>query len=105
MNQYHPWISKNCRTIGAVVNWFFQEPVLFDMSIAENIAYSKPDATFAEIEAAAMQANAHEFVMKLPDGYRTRVGERGSRLSMGEKQRIAIGERVRWTWFDFLSAS
>ena len=67
-----------------------QEPLLFSCSIAENIAYSRPDATEAEIVAAARAANAHEFITALPDGYRTKVGERGMRLSGGERQRIAL---------------
>ena len=67
-----------------------QEPVLFSTSIAENIAYARPDATEAEIEAAARQANAHDFVSQLPDGYATQVGERGLRLSGGERQRISL---------------
>jgi len=67
-----------------------QEPLLFSCSIAENIAYSRPDATEAEIVEAARAANAHEFITALPDGYRTKVGERGMRLSGGERQRIAL---------------
>jgi ATP-binding cassette, subfamily B, bacterial len=67
-----------------------QEPVLFSSSIAENIAYARPDATEDEIVAAARAANAHEFISRLPDGYDTVVGERGMRLSGGERQRISI---------------
>ncbi|HQT83818.1 MAG: multidrug ABC transporter ATP-binding protein [Acidiphilium sp. 37-64-53] len=67
-----------------------QEPILFHRSLAENIAYGRPDATMAEIENAAMQANAHDFIMNLPNGYRTLVGERGVKLSGGERQRVAI---------------
>ena len=67
-----------------------QEPVLFSTSIAENIAYARPDATQAAVEAAARQANAHDFVRQLPDGYDTQVGERGLRLSGGERQRISL---------------
>lgn len=62
------------------------------MTVAENIAYSRPDASMQEIEEAAAKANADEFVKKLPEGYETKVGERGARLSVGEKQRIAVGE-------------
>jgi ABC-type multidrug transport system fused ATPase/permease subunit len=71
-----------------------QEPVLFDMSIAENISYGLEDTrvvTQEEIEAAARDANIHEFIVSLPDGYKTRVGERGLGLSGGQKQRVAIG--------------
>jgi ATP-binding cassette, subfamily B, bacterial len=67
-----------------------QEPVLFATSIAENIAYARPDASEREIVAAAEAANAHEFIRRLPLGYETQVGDRGMRLSGGERQRVAI---------------
>jgi ATP-binding cassette subfamily B protein len=67
-----------------------QEPVLFSTSIAENIAYGRPGASFQDIAAAARVANAHDFISALPDGYDTLVGERGMRLSGGERQRIAL---------------
>jgi ATP-binding cassette, subfamily B, bacterial MsbA len=67
-----------------------QEPFLFDETIAFNIAYSRPDASREDIEAAAKAAAAHEFIMALPDGYDTRAGEAGVRLSGGQRQRIAI---------------
>ncbi len=67
-----------------------QEPVLFAASIAENIAYGKPDASDEEIIAAATAAASHDFVLNLPEGYDTQVGERGSRLSGGERQRISL---------------
>jgi ATP-binding cassette subfamily B protein len=67
-----------------------QEPVLFSTSIAENIAYAKPDATSEEIMAAARAANAHEFITHLPEGYDTQVGERGMRLSGGERQHVLV---------------
>jgi ATP-binding cassette subfamily B protein len=67
-----------------------QEPVLFSTSIAENIAYAKLDASMDEIVAAATAANAHDFIMRLPDGYDTLVGERGMRLSGGERQRVSL---------------
>ena len=67
-----------------------QEPVLFASSIAENIAYARPGASREEILAAAKAANAHEFIVRLPQGYETLVGERGSRLSGGERQRISL---------------
>jgi ATP-binding cassette subfamily B protein len=67
-----------------------QEPVLFSTSIAENIAYGRPGASFQDIVAAARAANAHDFIVHLPDGYDTLVGERGMRLSGGERQRIAL---------------
>lgn len=67
-----------------------QEPVLFSTSIAENIAYARPDASMDEIVQAAQAANAHEFIVNLPQGYDTPVGERGMRLSGGERQRISL---------------
>jgi subfamily B ATP-binding cassette protein MsbA len=67
-----------------------QEPFLFDDTIRNNIAYSRPDATEAEIIAAAEAAAAHEFIVTLPGGYDTSVGEAGARLSGGQRQRIAI---------------
>lgn len=67
-----------------------QEPVLFAMSIAENLAYARPDASDAELVAAARAAGAHEFIRALPEGYDTPVGERGVRLSGGERQRIGL---------------
>lgn len=67
-----------------------QEPVLFAASIAENIAYGKPDASDEEITAAAQAAASHDFISNLPDSYETQTGERGSRLSGGERQRISL---------------
>jgi subfamily B ATP-binding cassette protein MsbA len=67
-----------------------QEPFLFDDTVAANIAYGRPGASQAEIEAAAAAAAAHEFITALPDGYATRAGEAGLRLSGGQRQRIAI---------------
>jgi subfamily B ATP-binding cassette protein MsbA len=67
-----------------------QEPFLFDDTIRANIAYARPDATDAEIMAAAEQAAAHDFIRALPSGYDTGVGEAGARLSGGQRQRIAI---------------
>lgn len=71
-----------------------QEPVLFATSIGDNIRYGCPEATDAEVEAAARAANAHDFVSRFPDGYGTLVGERGVRLSGGQKQRIAIARAL-----------
>lgn len=67
-----------------------QEPILFHRSLADNIAYARPDATMAEIERAAELANAHDFIVRLPKGYATLVGERGVKLSGGERQRVAL---------------
>ncbi|WP_138497695.1 peptidase domain-containing ABC transporter [Nostoc sp. PA-18-2419] len=78
------------RQIGVVP----QETLLFDGSVQENIALTNPDATTEEIIQAAQVACAHEFIMNLPNGYNTRVGERGSALSGGQRQRIAIARSV-----------
>jgi ATP-binding cassette subfamily B protein len=67
-----------------------QEPVLFSTTIGENIAYGRPESTFEDVVRAAKAAHAHEFITALPDGYETRVGERGARLSGGERQRISL---------------
>jgi len=71
-----------------------QEALLFSGTVAENIRYGRLNATQAEIEAAAAQANADEFIAKLPQGYETRVGDRGARLSGGQRQRISIARAV-----------
>ena len=71
-----------------------QEPTLFNVTIAENICYGKPDATFDEVIRAAIAAEAHEFIVAKPDGYDTKVGEHGGKLSGGEKQRIAIARAI-----------
>ena len=67
-----------------------QDPTLFHRTIAENIGYARPQATSDEIELAARRARAHDFIARLPNGYRTLVGERGVKLSGGERQRVAI---------------
>jgi ABC-type multidrug transport system fused ATPase/permease subunit len=71
-----------------------QEVLLFGGTIAENIAYGKPDASQAEIETAARRANAHEFIAGFPEGYQTLVGERGVKVSGGQRQRIAIARAL-----------
>lgn len=71
-----------------------QEVLLFGGSIAENIAYGKPGAGAAEIEQAARQANAHDFIQAFPEGYQTPVGDRGIKLSGGQRQRIAIARAI-----------
>lgn len=78
---------RDLRRLMALVS---QDVILFDQTVAENIACGKPGATRAEIEAAARAASAHEFIRELPQGYDTRVGERGLTLSGGQRQRIAI---------------
>ena len=71
-----------------------QEPVLFNVSIAENISYGKEGATMDDIQTAAKTANAHNFISELPDGYDTLVGEGGIQLSGGQKQRVAIARAL-----------
>jgi ATP-binding cassette subfamily B protein len=71
-----------------------QDVLLFGGSIADNIAYGRPGATQAEIEEAARQANAHDFISAFPEGYRTVVGERGVQLSGGQRQRVAIARAI-----------
>ncbi len=83
-------ISAYRKNIGIVL----QEPFLFFGTIAENIAYGKPEATRDEIVAAAQAAGAHEFILRLPEGYDSVVGERGQLLSGGERQRISIARAL-----------
>ncbi|ODM90920.1 Bile salt export pump [Orchesella cincta] len=82
------WLRSQMGVVG-------QEPVLFNTTIAENISFGLKGVSQEEIEAAAKQAFAHNFIMQLPQGYNTRVGERGASLSGGEKQRVALATLVR----------
>ena len=82
---------KSLRETMAIVT---QEPFLFDDTIRANIAYGKPGATDAEVEQAAIQAAAHEFIVEQPQGYDTKVGEQGTLLSGGQRQRIAIARAM-----------
>jgi ATP-binding cassette subfamily B protein len=81
------YVLQDLRNQFAIV---LQEPVLFSTTIAENIAYARPEATMREIAVAAKAADAEEFIAGLPHGYQTKVGERGMRLSGGERQRISL---------------
>ncbi len=83
-------IASLRRQIGIVL----QETTLFSGTIKDNIAFGRPDASMEEIIAAAKAAAAHDFIMSFPDGYDTRVGERGATLSGGQKQRIAIARAL-----------
>ncbi|MEY4727207.1 MAG: hypothetical protein RLZ36_1834, partial [Pseudomonadota bacterium] len=76
------------------IGMVLQEPFLFFGTIADNIAYGKPDASREEIVAAARAAHAHEFILRLPQGYDSLVGERGQGLSGGERQRISIARAL-----------
>lgn len=81
-------------TLRTQVGVVLQETFLFDGSVLDNIAYAKPQAKFEDIVRAAKIANAHDFIVKLPDGYNTRVGNKGFQLSGGERQRIAIARAI-----------
>jgi ATP-binding cassette subfamily B protein/subfamily B ATP-binding cassette protein MsbA len=98
---YDPWEGRitiggrdirdfKYRSLRQQISLVLQEPFIFPISIRENIAYGRPDATLDEVVAAAEAANAHEFIEQLPEGYDTVVGERGATLSGGEKQRLSI---------------
>ena len=76
------------------ISYVSQQPVLFEGTVAENIGYGRPGATQAEIEEAAKLAQAHDFIMELPAGYQTEVGELGSNFSGGQRQRLSIARAV-----------
>jgi ATP-binding cassette subfamily B protein len=101
MRFYDPWEGRitigghdlrdlRHRSLRQQIALVLQDPFIFPMSVAENIAYGRPEARRADIVAAAKAANAHEFVTRLPEGYDTVIGERGATLSGGEKQRLSI---------------
>ncbi|CAF3269133.1 unnamed protein product [Rotaria sp. Silwood2] len=89
-----PITDYNVKHLRENVGVVSQEPILFDMTIYENIRFGRVKATREEIEQAAREANAHNFIMQLPDKYETPVGERGVQLSGGEKQRIALARAL-----------
>jgi ABC-type multidrug transport system fused ATPase/permease subunit len=82
------------RSVRAAVAVVSDDPFLFSASVAENIAYARADAPLAEVEQAARDAQAHEFITRLPQGYETQVGERGVTLSGGQRQRLAIARAL-----------
>jgi ATP-binding cassette subfamily B protein len=90
----HDLRSITLESLTAQLGVVFQDTFLFHTSIADNLRYARPDATDAELVAAAKAAYLHEFITSLPEGYDTVVGERGHRLSGGEKQRVAIARVV-----------
>jgi subfamily B ATP-binding cassette protein MsbA len=90
----HDLRAVTLKSLRAQVGIVTQETVLFDDTIANNIAYGAAKATPAEIEAAARAAHAHEFVTTLPEKYQTRIGERGQKLSGGQRQRLAIARAL-----------
>jgi ATP-binding cassette subfamily B protein/subfamily B ATP-binding cassette protein MsbA len=98
---YDPWQGRitiggtdirdfRYRSLRKQIALVLQDPFIFPLTIRENIAYGRTDASYEEVVAAAKAANAHEFIMRLPDQYETEVGERGATLSGGEKQRLSI---------------
>jgi len=82
------------RSLREQMSFVLQESILFRAPVWQNIAYGRPDATRAQIRRAAEMANAHEFIVKLPEGYNTIIGERGATLSGGQVQRIAIARAI-----------
>ncbi len=90
----HDLRDVTLESLRAQIGIVLQETTLFTGSIRDNIAFGKPDATQAQVEAAAKAAAAHEFILSFPGGYETPVGERGSTLSGGQKQRIAIARAL-----------
>jgi ATP-binding cassette subfamily B protein/subfamily B ATP-binding cassette protein MsbA len=90
----HDLRDLQLQSLRAHVAVVLQEPFLFPITIAENIAYGRPGAGRHDIEAAARAANAHAFILRLPHGYDTAVGERGVTLSAGERQRVSIARAL-----------
>jgi ATP-binding cassette subfamily B protein len=86
--------SMTQRSLRGQLGAVFQDPHLFNDTVRANIAYGRPDATQEQIEAAARAAQAHDFIVGLPDGYDTMIYERGTRLSGGQRQRIAIARAL-----------
>ncbi len=86
--------SLTLRSLRAQIGLVTQETVLFNDTVAANIAYARPDTPIEQIEYAARRAQAHEFISQLPEGYHTMIGERGVRLSGGQRQRIAIARAI-----------
>ncbi|XP_027868031.1 ATP-dependent translocase ABCB1 [Xiphophorus couchianus] len=90
----HDIRSLNVSYLRGMIGVVSQEPILFATTIAENIRYGRPDVTQMEIEQAAKEANAYDFIMNLPDKFETLVGDRGTQMSGGQKQRIAIARAL-----------
>uniref|UniRef100_A0A3B3YZG8 ATP-binding cassette, sub-family B (MDR/TAP), member 4 n=1 Tax=Poecilia mexicana TaxID=48701 RepID=A0A3B3YZG8_9TELE len=90
----HDIRSLNVSYLRGMIGVVSQEPILFATTITENIRYGRPDVTQTEIEQAAKEANAYDFIMNLPDKFETLVGDRGTQMSGGQKQRIAIARAL-----------
>ncbi|MFC7321400.1 ABC transporter ATP-binding protein [Halobacillus campisalis] len=91
---HRPVDDYGLKTLRKNIGFVLQESFLFSTTIQENISYGNPDATLEDVKAAAKRAQAHEFIMDMPDGYNTLLGERGMGLSGGQKQRIAIARAI-----------
>jgi ATP-binding cassette, subfamily B, bacterial MsbA len=89
-----PLQAYTLQSLRAQIGIVSQEVVLFDDTIHRNIAFGRPDATADEVMEAARLAYAHDFIVRLPQGYETVIGERGVKLSGGERQRIAIARAI-----------
>lgn len=90
----HDIASLTHASVRASVTTVMQETLLMDATVAENIAFARPDATRAEIELAARRADAHDFIVGLPSGYDTRIGQRGRLLSGGQRQRLSMARAL-----------
>jgi len=90
----HDLRELSLRNLRQNIGMVMQESFLFAGSLRDNIKYGRPDATDEQVVQAAIAANAHDFIMEFPDGYETRVGERGARLSGGQRQRITIARAI-----------
>ncbi|GAA0979642.1 Lipid A export ATP-binding/permease protein MsbA [Nocardioides aquaticus] len=90
----HDLAERTATSVRAAVTVVHQEQLMLDASVHDNIAFSRPDATRAEVEAAARAADAHDFVARMPQGYDSRVGQRGRSLSGGQRQRLALARAL-----------
>jgi ATP-binding cassette subfamily B protein/subfamily B ATP-binding cassette protein MsbA len=90
----HDLRKVNLRSFRKQLGIVTQEPILFDDTLFNNIAYGNRHASVEEVEAAARQANAHDFIVKLPKGYQTTIGEAGGKMSGGQKQRVALARAI-----------
>ena len=90
----HDTRQVNLQSLREQIGVVLQDPFLFNGTVAENIAYGHPEASLEQIVAGAKAANAHDFIMNMPDGYDTMVGERGIRVSGGERQRLSIARAI-----------
>ena len=90
----HDTRQVNLKSLREQIGVVLQDPFLFNGTVAENIAYGHPESSIEQTVAAAKAANAHDFIMNMPDGYDTMVGERGTRVSGGERQRLSIARAI-----------